>query len=85
MYPFEYEVQVYDEFSEKVNKYETIHGITFADTYTEAMKNIESYYGDTIIDIKLYMNEEQSVYELDPSSEYHEYGWFKITNLEKTF
>lgn len=85
MYPFEYEVQVYDEFSEKVNKYEVIHGITFANTYAEAMENIESYYGDTIIDIKLYMNEEQSVYELDPPSEYHEYGWFKITNLEKTF
>ena len=85
MYPVEYEVQVYDEFSEKVNKYEIIHGITFASTYAEAMENIESYYGNTIVDIKLYMNEERSVYELDPSSEYHEDRWFKITNLEKTF
>ena len=85
MYPVEYEVQIYDEFSSKENKYEIIHGITFGNTYAEAMENIEEYYRNQIIDVKLYMNEEQTVYELDPSSEYHEYGWFKITNLEKTF
>lgn len=85
MYPIEYEVQIYDEFSEKENKYEIIHGVTFGNTYTEAMENIESYYGDDIINVKLYMNEEHSVYEIDPSPEYHAPGWFKITNLEKTF
>lgn len=85
MSPFEYEVHIYNEYSDVENKEEIIHGITFGCTYAEAMENIESYYGGDIIDIKIYANEEQTVYELDPSSAYHEYGWFKIINLEKTF
>lgn len=83
MSPFEYEVNIYDDFSEN-GGFEIVHGITFGYTYAEAMENIEKYYGNNIIDVKLFMNEEQSVYELDTPSEYHD-GWFKITNLEKTF
>lgn len=85
MYPVEYEVTIYDEYSKKENKKEVIHGIAFGESYAEAMENIEKYYGEEIVDVKLYMNEEQTVYELDAPSEYHEPGWFVIKDLEKTF
>lgn len=82
MYPVEYEIKIYDEIDEKK---EIIHGITFAENFTEAMSNIEKEYGETIIDIKLFMdNGESSVYELDASHPCSN-TWFKITNLEKTF
>ena len=32
------------------------------------MKNIETYYGDNIIDVKLFMLEESSVYEFEMNS-----------------
>lgn len=81
MYPVEYEINIYDDIDKKER---IIHGITFAENFTEAMSNIEEYYGKDIIDIKLFMNEESSVYELD-ASDYHLDTWFKISNLEKTF
>ena len=61
MYPVEYIITYYDE-----SDYSTdvIQGITFAENFTEAMSNIEEYYCNGIIDIKMYMLEESSVYEL---------------------
>lgn len=42
-----------------------LHGITFADTYAEAMEKIEDYYGEGIVDIKIMMLEECSVYDFE--------------------
>lgn len=62
MYPVEYIVTIWDDLT---NKEEVVKGITFAKNYTEAMSKIEDYYKDGIIDIKLFMLEEGSVYELE--------------------
>lgn len=62
MYPVEYIVTIWDDLT---NKEEVVKGITFAKNYTEAMSKIEDYYGNEIIDIKMFMLEEGSVYELE--------------------
>ena len=65
IYPVEYIANVYDEVE---IKNDIVHGVTFAENYAEAMKNIETYYGDNIIDVKLFMLEESSVYEFEMNS-----------------
>ncbi len=65
MGPFEYKVTVYNDNKHCNEKYK---GITFATDYTDAMDNIESYYGETIIDIKIYGLEESSVYEINENN-----------------
>ena len=62
MYPIEYEAIIWNDDS---RKYDKIHGITFGENYTQAMQNIEKYYGTDIVSIKLFMNEENSIYELE--------------------
>lgn len=65
LFPFEYILNTWNELDEKE---EIVHGITFGKNYTEAMSNIEGYYGDTIIAIeKLCGLEEVSVpvYEIE--------------------
>ena len=52
---------------DRINGYESeVFGVTFANTYCEAMENIEAYYGEDIITISLYALEECSVYEFHP-------------------
>lgn len=64
MGPFEYTVVICSEF--KDYKEETIKGITFAGSYTEAMEQIEDYYGNEIVEItRLFACEECSIYELE--------------------
>lgn len=60
MYPVIYWCKIYDECEMKTVD---ISGCTFAENYTEAMSNIESYYGDMLCDIKMEMIEESSVVE----------------------
>ncbi len=64
MYPFEYIVIIcseYNDFEEEECK-----GITFARNFTEAMKNIENFYGKDLSQVKdLICLEEGSVYEFD--------------------
>ena len=62
MFPVEYVVTLYNTVS-KPPQIETMKGITIAENYTQAMSNIEDYYGDEIVDVKLYMLEESNVYE----------------------
>lgn len=61
VYPTKYTIKIYDEIDGFTK---TVSGVTFSDTYTEAMSNIEDYYGDTIVCIE-YMEalEEGLVYE----------------------
>ena len=61
IYPVEYKVRCWDEYEE--NEYEA-YGVTIAENYTEAMSNIESYYGEELIEVKMFMQQEQSVYEI---------------------
>ena len=60
MYPVIYWCKIYDEYEMKTVN---ISGCTFAENYTEAMSNIEAYYGDMLCDIKMEMIEESSVLE----------------------
>lgn len=60
MYPVIYWCKIYDECEMKTVN---ISGCTFAENYTEAMSNIEAYYGDMLCDIKMEMIEESSVLE----------------------
>lgn len=79
MYPVEYSAIVYDEMNYHT---EQVYGITFANTYTEAMENIESYYGESIVDIRLFMNEENSVYELNQANIFSpSHGMLRIENI----
>lgn len=64
MYPVEYRVRCWDDY--EGNEYET-YGVTFAENYTEAMSNIESYYGKDIIEVKMFMQEKNLVYEIGNS------------------
>lgn len=76
MYPVEYEAMIWNDVE---GKRETVHGITFGESYTDAMSNIEKYYGDEIIDIKMFMNEENTIYEFERSQEKNDHGLFKVT------
>lgn len=61
-FPFEYKVYSWDEFKGTTR---TFYGVTIAKSYTEAMNNIEKYYGDSITEVSLYEHEENSVYEFN--------------------
>ena len=61
MYPVEYKVRCWDDYEDK--EYEA-YGVTIAENYTEAMSNIESYYGEELIEVKMFMQQEQAVYEI---------------------
>ena len=62
MYPFLYKVNYWDELKDN---YPKVCGVTFAENYAEAMKNIESYYGDTITEIEsLICLEESTILEI---------------------
>lgn len=76
VYPFEYEVEV----SYENTKY---HGVTFAKNYGKAAKNIENYYGDELVTIKLFCMEEQSVYEFEETQGEYSHGVYKIEKFSK--
>ena len=46
---YEYIAEYWDEID---SKEASAHGVVYGEDYAEAMKNIEKYYGDTIITIK---------------------------------
>ena len=62
MYPALYTVKIYDPLEGKTK---TIKGITFADSFTTAMKNIEGWYDETLIFVEIELREESSVWELE--------------------
>ena len=62
MYPFLYKVNYWDGLKDNYSK---VCGVTFAENYAGAMKNIESYYGDTITEIEsLICLEESKILEI---------------------
>ena len=73
--PFEYEIKIFesDEKTERI-----VHGITFGNNYADAVENIESYYGDTIIEIlHVFMNDACSVYEFEETNDEFGHGLYK--------
>lgn len=60
IYPFLYWGEYFNTLEEKTK---TMSGCTFAENYTEAMGNIEEYYGDELITIHLKPLEESPVLE----------------------
>lgn len=60
MYPYIFWGSVYDEID---NNEREFSGCTFADNYAEAMSNIEDYYGEDLISIRLTPLEKSSVLE----------------------
>ena len=61
MFPVEYEAEVFNSLDGKM---ENIHGITFADSFTEAMDKIEDYYGEELNKVTIVLLEEATVYEI---------------------
>lgn len=61
MYPVLYKVIYWSEINRKE---ETAYGVVIADSYEDAMGQVESYYGD-ITTATLSMNEEGTVYEFN--------------------
>lgn len=61
---FRYKIVYYNEIEDKSI---TVYGITFGENYTEAMKNIEESYGDTLESVDcLEMITDISTYEITP-------------------
>ena len=81
MYPVEYEVHSWNEVADKED---IVHGITFGENYSDAMYNIEKYYGDTLISVKLFMCEEveNPIYEFEINSDSDNFhGMFKFGDI----
>lgn len=61
IYPFIYSCRVWNDIDQMD---EMRQGCTFANTWNEAMKNVESYYGDDLINCELTMLEDSPILEL---------------------
>ena len=61
VYPAKYKVHYWNEF--KGQEY-IATGITFGENFSDAVKMIEKYYGDSLMSISIELDEEQSVFEL---------------------
>ena len=46
---------------------EKIKGVTFGHDFTEAMTNIEAFYGEELISVSIELQESQTVWEIDRS------------------
>jgi len=81
MYPVEYEADVYNDMNGNM---ETLHGVTFADSYAEAMNKIENFYGDNLDKVTITLLEENSVYEFEQTvNNYSFHGMYKIDKISK--
>lgn len=61
MYPVLYIAKYWDEDTKKI---ETEHGITFANSFTEASKYIENYYGNELNSIHIQLLEENNILKI---------------------
>ena len=80
IYPAEYEVEVWNSDEKKI---ETVHGVTFGDTFTEAMEKIEGYYGEDLCSVTIFLLEESEVYEFENTQKQSLQGLYKINNFSK--
>lgn len=76
--PFEAVVEWYSDVDGEIK---VSHIITFGNTFIEAMKHIESYFGEKSLDkVTLYMLEEATVYEMENLTDEYSHGMFKLEN-----
>lgn len=80
MFPVEYEVEVYNDMNGNM---ETLHGITFADSYAEAMDKIENFHGDDINMVTITLLEKSTVYEFEDTVDNFSHGMYKINKFSK--
>lgn len=76
MYPAEYEVRYWNDVDEKMC---TVHGVTMTESFTEAMQNIEDYYGDELDFVSIILLEEASVYEFESTQSEFSHALYKVT------
>lgn len=81
MFFIEYEVTIIDE-NDNYNE-KKCHGVTVADTYAEAVENIEKYYDNIEFINMLFMNEESTVYEFEGTKDETFHGYYKIKKFNK--
>lgn len=63
---WEYQLKIWDEIDEKEEKRS---GVVAADTITEAMKEIEDYYGDEIMEVQMLKAITDGVFEFQYAME----------------
>lgn len=64
MFPYSYTAVIYDEYDEinHISQYKRESGMGLAESFSEAVKQLEEYYGDDLISIKhLELFEENNV------------------------
>ena len=61
MFPAKYSALIWNDLDGVT---ERVTGITFGKNYTDAMDNIEAYYGKEIIEVSIELQEEATVYEI---------------------
>ena len=73
--PFEFEVEHYDEVNKKV---ELLHGVLFAENYVEATEKVDKYFGENLISMKLFANEESPVYIFENTKQELWHGLYEV-------
>ena len=69
---WEYQLKIWDDIDEKE---EMRSGIVAADTITEAMKEIEDYYGDEIMEVQMLKAITDGVFEFQNVMEYTDFDF----------
>ena len=69
---WEYQLKIWDEID---NKKEIRSGVVAADTITEAMKEIEDYYGDEIMEVQMLKAITDGVFEFQNVMEYTDFDF----------
>ena len=69
---WEYQLKIWDEID---SKKEIRSGVVAADTITEAMKEIEDYYGDEIMEVQMLKAITDGVFEFQNVMEYTDFDF----------
>lgn len=69
---WEYQLKIWDEID---SKEEIRSGVVAADTITEAMKEIEDYYGDEIMEVQMLKAITDGVFEFQNVMEYTDFDF----------
>lgn len=69
---WEYRLKIWDEID---SKEEIRSGVVAADTITEAMKEIEDYYGDEIMEVQMLKAITDGVFEFQSVMEYTDFDF----------
>lgn len=62
MYPAKYKAEVYDSINGTM---EDVEGVTIAESFTDAMRKIEDYYGNDLNEVTITLLEAAEIYEFE--------------------